>query len=309
MIDLDAIRRDNRLPDLAAHVVQLRAAGGEWVACCPFHADRSPSFTIFDSGRRFHCFGCGASGDVLDFVQRLHGVALPEAARLLGAGELPKAELAHRAENPDTQKADEQRVKALAIWQRAIPAAGTLAEAYLRHRGIVPPYPPDIRFLRFPCGDLAAMPCLIAGVRNVTGEVTGIQRIWLATDGRGKAAIAKPKLSLGQVKGGAIRLGDLDATGRVTVCEGPEDGLSLLAMLGGPVWVAAGASFLPAMQFPADVRSIVIGADNDPAGQQAAHKAALAFAERGLSVRILRPLAGCKDFNDELTGGNHAVQD
>lgn len=300
MIDLDAIRRDNRLPDLAAHVVQLRAAGSEWVACCPFHADRSPSFTIFDSGRRFHCFGCGASGDVLDFVQRLHGVALPEAARMLGAGDLPKVALPPRAEFSDTVKADEQRAKALAIWNRAIPAAGTLAETYLRHRAIQPPYPPDIRFLRLPCGDLDAMPCLIAGLRDVAGEVTGIQRIWLAHDGRGKAALAKPKLSLGQVKGGAIRLGDLDGTGTVQVCEGPEDGLSLLAMLGGAVWVAAGATFLPAMQFPADVRAVVIGADNDPAGERAAHKAALAFAARGLSVRILRPLADCKDFNDEL---------
>lgn len=302
MIDLDAIRRDNRLPDLAAHVVQLRAAGSEWVACCPFHADRSPSFTIFDSGRRFHCFGCGASGDVLDFVQRLHGVALPEAARMLGAGDLPKVALPPRAEFSDTVKADEQRAKALAIWNRAIPAAGTLAEAYLRHRAIQPPYPPDIRFLRLPCGDLDAMPCLIAGVRNLAGEVTGIQRIWLAHDGRGKAALAKPKLSLGQLKGGAIRLGDLDGSNALTVCEGPEDGLSLAAMLGGPVWAAAGASFLPGMEFPQEVQSIVIGADGDPPGEAAAIKAAHAFAARGLAVRILRPLPGFKDFNDELRG-------
>lgn len=308
-LDLDAIRRDNRLPDIAAPVMALRPAGNEWVACCPFHADRSPSFTIFDGGRRFHCFGCGASGDVLDFVQRSYGVALPEAARMLGAGELPKAELPHRAEFSDTVKADEQRAKALAIWNRAIPAAGTLAEAYLRHRAIEPPYPPDIRFLRLPCGNLGPLPCLIAAVRDAAGEVTGIQRIWLACDGKGKADIAKPKLSLGQVKGGAIRLGDLDDTGTVYVCEGPEDGLSLLDMIGGPVWVAAGASFLPAMQFPPKVRSIVIGADNDPAGEQAARTAAHAFADRGLSVRIIRPLAGFKDFNDELRGGDHATQD
>jgi DNA primase len=140
-------------------------------------------------------------------------------------------------------------------------------------------------------------------VQDVAGEVTGIQRIWLAEDGRGKAAVPKPKLSLGTIKGGAIRLGDLDGSGGLTVCEGPEDGLSLALMLGGPVWVAAGASFLPAMRFPPQVRAIVIGADNDPAGREAADKAARAFARRGLSVRIIRPLEGFKDFNDELQGG------
>lgn len=103
--------------------------------------------------------------------------------------------------------------------------------------------------------------------------------------------------------GGAIRLGDLDAGGTVTVCEGPEDGLSLLEVLGPPVWVAAGASMLPAMMFPPEVRSVVIGADNDDAGDTAARKAALAFALRGLSVRIIHPLPGFKDFNDELRGG------
>jgi len=306
MIDLDAIRRDNPLPEIAAKLVALRAAGSEYKACCPFHADRSPSFTLYRDGAgtwRFHCFGCGASGDVLDLVQRAYAVALPEAARMLGGGEVPTNRLpAGRAaaERDDTR---EKRAAALAIWRRTAPAAGTLAEVYVRFRGIAPPYPPALRFLRLPCGNLGPIPCLVCAVQNWAGGVIGIQRIWLADDGHGKAKVAKPKLSLGAIKGGAIRLGDLDGTGCLTVCEGPEDGLSLAEMLGGPVWVAAGASFLPAMQFPPEVRSIVIGADNDPAGREAADKAARAFAERGLPVRIIRPLDGFKDFNDELRGG------
>jgi DNA primase len=304
MIDIDAIRRDNPLPAVVGKIAALRPAGKELVACCPFHADRSPSFTIFDGGRRFHCFGCGASGDVLDFVQRAYGVPLIEAARLLGAGDIPTCP-------PPTPLPAEQADRsgeALAIWNGCSPAAGTLAEAYLVLRGIHPPIPPDIGFQRLPCGNLGPMPCLVAAVRSVLGEVMGVQRIWLASDGRGKAAVAKPKLSLGRVKGGAIRLGDQDETGAVTVCEGPEDGLSLHAMMGGAVWVAAGATFLPHMQFPADVRSVTIGADNDAAGELAARKAAHAFAAQGLAVRIIRPLDGFKDFNDELRGArSHAA--
>ena len=203
-----------------------------------------------------------------------------------------------------TPRQDNGKV-ARAIWQRTIPAAGTLGEAYLRFRGILPPYPPDIRFLALPCDNLGPLPCLVLAVRDVDGEVTGMQRIFLAHDGQGKADVETPKRSLGKVKGGAIRLGDLDSSGTLTVCEGPEDGLSLLEMLGGPVWVAAGASFLSAMRFPPEVRSIVIGADNDPAGREAADKAAHAFADRGLAVRIIRPVSWAKDFNDELKGASH----
>lgn len=298
MIDIQSIRRNNPLPDVAGKLVALKASGKEWLACCPFHADRSPSFTIFQQGQRFKCFGCGASGDVLDFVQRAYGVTFPDAARLLGAGEILKV----ASPIPAGAVKASRTPAALAIWNSTVPAAGTLAEAYLAFRGILPPFPPDIRFQRLPCDDLGPLPCIVAAVRYVEGELTGIQRIWLAHDGKGKANVAKPKRSLGSVKGGAIRLGDLDASGAVTVCEGPEDGLSLLEMLGGPVWVAAGASFLQAMQFPAEVRTVIIAADNDPAGEGAAREAAFAFAARGLSVRIIRPLPAYKDFNDELRG-------
>jgi DNA primase len=53
------------------------------------------------------------------------------------------------------------------------------------------------------------------------------------------------------------------------------------------------------------VHSIVIGADNDPAGREAADTAARAFVGRGLTVRIIRPAAWAKDFNHELLGADH----
>ncbi|MDE2623764.1 MAG: toprim domain-containing protein [Betaproteobacteria bacterium] len=298
-LDIDAIRHDNPMPGIAGRLVKLRQAGREWEALCPFHSERTPSFRLYrgrDGEWRGQCFGCGWHGDVLDFTMQAHGVSLVEAARMLGAGEVPAIELPAM---PPAEQAD-RTAEARAIWQRAIPAAGTLAETYLRWRCIADPFPPDIRFLPLPCDNLGALPCLVAALRNVAGEVTGLQRIWLAADGRGKANVAKPKRSLGHVKGSAIRLGELDGSGVLTVCEGPEDGLSLVEMLGAPVWVAAGATFLPAMEFPPEVRSIVIAADNDASGKEWADKAARAYAERGLPVRILRPLDGFKDFNDEL---------
>lgn len=298
LIDLDSIRQANPLPAVAGAVVKLRQAGAEWKACCPFHQDRSPSFTIFDGGLRFMCFGCGAHGDVLDFVGRLHGVGLRDAAAMLSGGELPSVEIA-RLPKPER---DSRTEEALAIWRAAGPVEGTPAEKYLRWRGITIDAPLSLRYAALPYGRGGkAIPCLVCCVSSPEGPLQGIQRIFLAADGRGKADVPAPKLSLGKVSGGAIRLGPLDG-GELVVCEGPEDGLSLLQVLGRPVWVAAGASMLPAMRFPDTVRTVAIGGDGDEPGRLAARKAAEAFARRGVSARVFFPTAG-KDFNQELMEG------
>lgn len=296
--DLDAIRRDYPLPAIVGAVAKLKPSGSEWKACCPLHNERTPSFTIFDNGRRFQCFGCGSGGDVLDFVGLLHGVGLREAAAMLGAGDKPTAPVAPVRE----RETSDRTAEALAIWQAAGPVEGTVAEAYLRWRGITIPAPMSLRYAVLPYGrDGSEYPCLVACVSSPEGPLQGIQRVFLAPDGKGKADVPKPKLSLGKVSGGAIRLAPLDG-GELVVCEGPEDGLSLLQAVGRPVWVSAGASMLPAMRFPDSVRQVAIGADNDNAGKEAARKAAEAFALRGASVRVFYPSPGFKDHNDELRG-------
>lgn len=88
MTEVERIRREVCLSEVAArHGVALKAAGREFTACCPFHAEATPSFTIFpgkDHVERFHCFGCGAHGDVIDFVRKIKGVDLVEALGMLG---------------------------------------------------------------------------------------------------------------------------------------------------------------------------------------------------------------------------------
>lgn len=96
--DVERIRRDVSLSDTAAQFgVKLERDGAEFVACCPFHAEDTPSFTIFrgqDGIERMHCFGCGAKGDVLDFVQGIKGVDIKEAIRILGGGKSDRPNVA-----------------------------------------------------------------------------------------------------------------------------------------------------------------------------------------------------------------------
>ncbi|CAA2140402.1 CHC2 zinc finger domain-containing protein [Hyphomicrobium sp. ghe19] len=85
--DTDLIRREVSLAETAERFgVPLVKDGDEWVAPCPFHEEDTPSFTIFhgrDRVQRMHCFGCGAKGDVLDFVRHIKRVDLPGAIRIL----------------------------------------------------------------------------------------------------------------------------------------------------------------------------------------------------------------------------------
>lgn len=139
------IRRDVSLSAVAAASgVKLAKAANEWKACCPFHPDRSPSFTIYDGDRRFQCFGCGAGGDALDFVRRAYGVGLLDAIDKLDSGALSSLPqpAGHGQSDKDWTEA------AAAIWRQGSPIAGTAAEAYLRMRGITVGAADVLRFAR-----------------------------------------------------------------------------------------------------------------------------------------------------------------
>jgi DNA primase len=88
--DVERLRRDVSLSDTArGYGLDLQRDGDEWLAPCPFHSEKTASFTIFtgkDNVERFHCFGCGAKGDVLDFVRQIEGKTLPEAIAVLDGG-------------------------------------------------------------------------------------------------------------------------------------------------------------------------------------------------------------------------------
>jgi len=296
-LDLDEIRRSHPLPAVVGAVVKLVRAGKELKACCPFHADRSPSFTIYEGGQRWHCFGGCGGGDVFDFLARLHGVGLRDAAEMLTGGTAPTVYVPPLPVDDGPDRTDEAR----AIWAASVPAPGSLAETYLRSRALTLTIPESVRFTSLRYGTRGREhPVLVAAVTSANDELIGIQRTYLRADGLGKLHVEKPKLSLGRVSGGAIRLATWAA--KLIVCEGLEDGLSLQQALGQATWVAAGASMLPAMAFPAGVRSVMIGGDNDDAGRAAARKAADSFALRGLETGMFFPL-DAKDFNQELMGG------
>ena len=102
-LDLDAIKRDHPLKGVVESAgVKLQRSGNDWKARCPFHPDKTPSFTIYSDGQRFHCFGCQEQGDVFDFVQRRYGLAdLHAAADHLCGGDPPGGETSHKGDRQE----------------------------------------------------------------------------------------------------------------------------------------------------------------------------------------------------------------
>src|SRR5436305_5850409 len=82
--------------------VKLKKAGAQnFSGLCPFHQEKSPSFSIHATRQFFHCFGCGVSGDVFSFVQKIENITFPEAVRLVAQKmgmPLPKAQYSSPAE-------------------------------------------------------------------------------------------------------------------------------------------------------------------------------------------------------------------
>ena len=80
---VEEIKANLDIVDLLSGYVELKRAGKNYKALCPFHAEKTPSFIVSPEKQIFHCFGCGAGGDVFTFLQRYEGLSFPEAVRAL----------------------------------------------------------------------------------------------------------------------------------------------------------------------------------------------------------------------------------
>jgi DNA primase len=306
-IDVERLKESVNLSDVVRRYSELRPSGRTRVGLCPFHADSRPSFVVNDDLGLFYCHGCGVGGDVINFVRRIENCSFIEAIRSI-AGAIPAITIPREREK--ARKLDRAK-RALASayariqWNDAIAAKGTLAEIYLRGRGITCPIPSTLRYGVFPLWISLVtgrtgprLPALIAACQSENGRVVGIQKIFLRRDGT-RALLPRPKLSLGAIKGGALRLGPVAE--QIIVCEGPEDGLTLHEMFPGTsVWVALGSGNIPFMNLPADIRRVLVAGDNNAGGRRAAKEACEAFQSQGRRADTIFPADDYEDFNDQL---------
>ena len=319
--DGDKLRARAMLVEVVGRVVRLKKQGKELAGLCPFHAEKTPSFTVSPGKGLYFCFGCSAGGDAIQFVKATEGLDFMGAMpRILGEPDAQQDTATRRRteerlrrdrERRDAQEARDRarsRANARALWRETRPATGTLVETYLRSRGITLPIPPTLRFHPhlewFDNGARTGrwFPAMVACVQAVDRSFAGVHRTYLRGDGGGKAAVKKAKKMLGSCRGGAIRFGP--AADALWGAEGIETGLSVLQRRpANCVWVVGSASLMRELLLPGVVKEITLCADPDPAGRAAAKAAAERFAHEGRKAFIARPSDEGLDFNDYLMRG------
>ncbi len=137
------IRNASDIVDVISEVVHLKKTGRNFVGLCPFHSEKTPSFTVSPEKQIFYCFGCGAGGNIFSFLMKNDGLAFPEAARSLARRysiDIPRKHL-----TPEQKKRMGERESLLKINRQAMDyfrqmlhrsPTGQPAMAYLKKRGL-----------------------------------------------------------------------------------------------------------------------------------------------------------------------------
>jgi DNA polymerase I-like protein with 3'-5' exonuclease and polymerase domains len=273
--------------------------------CCPFHDDSTPSLHIYDD--HFHCFGCGAHGDAVDWLMMIEGLDRDAALRQL-KGCWPST-TSCASGNESSVEVEVRRRRALRLWRQAQPIAGTLAERYLtERRRIYLDALPDrgeasLRFHPYcPFGVGIRHPCLLALRRDiVSDEPLSIHRIALTPDGN---KIERRMLG----RGGVVKLWPVGP--QLVIGEGIETTLAAATRVsrwGGPLrpaWSAVASGVLSSLPVIPGVERLIMLVDHDlnGAGQMAAMRCTERWTRAGRSVVRLMPRRPGADFNDLIMG-------
>lgn len=138
------IQRSADIVAVISDSVMLEKRGKDFVGLCPFHTEKTPSFTVSPDKQAFYCFGCGEGGDVFSFIMKDSGLSFPEAVKSLAARtgiEIPDEDL-----SPEARQRLQRREALLAINREAVAfyqdqlrgPAGKAAREYLRRREMPP---------------------------------------------------------------------------------------------------------------------------------------------------------------------------
>lgn len=233
----------------------------------------------------YTCSRCGTSGWAKDADSRRI-----DPARL--------DRLRREADKADGAERTKRHHLALYLWKRSRPITGTIAETYLRGRGILCPLPPTLRFLA--SGRPDRHPAMIAAfgfamepepghLALSDDAVAGVHLTLLKPDGSGKADADPNKLMIGHSLGSPIVLAPPNDLLALALLEGIEDGLSLFQATGIGVWAAGAAGRFPALAtvVPDVIDLAHVGADPDDAGEAGAVAALATLKARRIPAQRL----------------------
>jgi Toprim domain len=247
----------------------------------------------------------GEHGDLLDLIGRRRHLprvvdAIGEARAFLALPRHDSADALPRCSRVPSGSTEAAR----RLFARGRPVPGTLAETYLRTRGITARldwpalrFHPSVWYRESEAHPRETWPALLAAVTDPDGTIAGIQRSWLDRTGTEKAPIADPRRALGRLLGNGVRFGNAIDVG--VAGEGVETMLALASVLPAmPLIAALSANHLAALAFAPSWRRLYVARDNDAAGRRAMQLLHERGQAVGIEVRDLVPVR--EDFNADL---------
>src|SRR5882724_4569638 len=140
---IDDLKRQADIVRVVQDYVQLKKKGANWMACCPFHKEKTPSFSVSPAKEIFYCFGCHKGGSVFNFVMEMERVSFPEAIKLVAEKSgvpLPKLidDSRFEARRHESEEVIELNKWALEWWEQQLDSSGEarIARDYLVRREI-----------------------------------------------------------------------------------------------------------------------------------------------------------------------------
>jgi phage/plasmid primase-like uncharacterized protein len=187
------------------------------------------------------------------------------------------------------------------LFQQSFPATGTEVERYLKARGLTAQIPGSLRYLPKAKHQESGLylPVMLGLVTDASGNFKAVHRTYLEPEAGRKASVKPDKKTLGPIQGFSVHLAPAGPI--LAVTEGIETGLTVQEASGIPTWAALSAGGMESLILPAETQEVIICADADTRGQQAAMAAAKRWASEGRRVKIACPPEAGQDFNDMLT--------
>ena len=139
---IEQVRSDSDIVDIFSSYVSLKKKGSNWMACCPFHHEKTPSFSVNKEKQMYHCFGCGVGGNVFTFLMEYENYSFPEAIEYLAEKAhlpLPVKELSEKERREADYKSALKEVNKEAanyFYLLLKSERGSNARAYFEQRGL-----------------------------------------------------------------------------------------------------------------------------------------------------------------------------
>ena len=329
---LDTLRRENPVENVIGNYVQIRKRGRNYICSCPFHSERTPSFTIFPETQTFYCFGCGAGGDIITFIMKIENLDFVEALRFLAdrAGiEMPEFSGNTEKSELRTKIYEMNRISANYFYERLVRGADNSGRKYFSERRISPQtvkkyglgYAPDgwtnlVEYLKskgYTENEISS--AWLGKVSQKDGKIYDIFRkrvMFPIVDVRGNVIgfggrvidDSKPKYlntadTLVFDKGSnlfSLHFARHTKDKRLILCEGYMDVIALNQAGFENAVATLGTAITPAQAriIRHYAEEVIIAYDSDGAGQKATRKAIQYLNEAGIRTKVLN-MNGAKD--------------